>query len=326
MNLANLLTIGIFALTVLSGAAWVLWNDWRTKNRPEARIRARILDARRGISALDAEVAAQLERARMLAQRRRLHARLGPRFTQYVARFNTIGGRAVTIRVGVGTIVGTLLGIILISMVEWYGLTEFTALIVCSLIGLLWSYRLSVRRFEQEFRKQLPDAIDMVRRASRAGIPPMQALRTVGEDLAAPLGPEFRAIGDALFLGDDLDEVLDGAAERIRIAEFSFFTVFLKTQRSTGGSMSETLENLAGVLRDRAQLDLKVKAMTSEGRIMSWTMAALPFFVLGMLLVVNREYALIMFTTDLGRSLLVIAAIMLVVGLLIIQRLARLEG
>ena len=325
MTAANLLTLGIFALAVLLGATWMLWDDWRTKRRPAARIRERIVAGRKGSNMLHHEALEQLERARLLAQRRRNRARMGPWLARALTRLNTLGGRVVWIRLTLGAAVGSLLGAFVVLYFDWYDLVEMQVLLLCVVAGAFWALGQTVHSFRKAFLKQLPDAIDMIRRASRAGVPPIQALRAVGEDLPAPLGPEFRAIGDALFLGDDMDEVLDDASDRIRIAEFSFFAVFLKTQRATGGPMSETLENLSAILRDRAQLDLKVKAMTSEGRAMSYTMAALPFFVLGMLLLVNREYVLPMFTTELGRTLLTVAGIMLGVGLAIIQRIARLE-
>lgn len=325
MNPANLLTIGIFALAVLLGAAWLLWDDWQRKRRPSARIRERIVETRKGASMLHHEALEQLERARLLAQRRRTRARLGPRLASMLTRMNTLGGRPVWIRVGLGAALGALVGVAMVQYFNWHDLIEIQALLLCMGGGALWALTQSIRSFRKEFLKQLPDAIDMVRRASRAGVPPIQALRAVGEDLPAPLGPEFRAIGDALFLGDNMDDVLNDASARIRIPEFSFFAVFLKTQRATGGPMSETLENLAEVLRNRAQLDLKVRALTSEGRAMSWTMAVLPFAVFALLFVVNREYASLLLTTEIGRSLLVTALIMLAVGLFIIQRLARLE-
>src|SRR5699024_4447353 len=99
------------------------------------------------------------------------------------------------------------------------------------------------------FIQQLPDAMDAIVRASQAGIPVTQSIREVGGRFTAPLGPEFKRMGDALLLGHELEEVLDEANLRIELPDFSFFTVCVMLQRETGGSIVEALENLSTIIR-----------------------------------------------------------------------------
>src|SRR5690606_1456256 len=133
------------------------------------------------------------------------------------------------------------------------------------------------------FLSQLPDVLDMIIRASQAGVPVTQSIRNVGDAFQWPAGPEFKRIGDSLHLGNDLMVVLDEAEARICLPDFSFLSVCLLLQRETGGSLSETLSNLATVIRSRRDLRLKTRALTAEGRLSGAVISVIPFVILSML-------------------------------------------
>ncbi len=324
MMSANLFALLAFAAVIAIGSGLIWWQG-RHAQRPAARIRMRLEEARRANGPVHHDALEHLERARLLAQRQRRRARLGPVVGGWLTRLNTLGGRGAWIRLLLAAALGALVASGIVLYFDWHDLIELKVMIGLPLLFAFWSFAGIVRSFRKRFLAQLPEALDMVRRASRAGVPPIQALRNVGNDIPAPLGPEFRTIGDSLFLGDDIDEVLDEASERIRIPEFSFFAVFLKTQRATGGPLSETLENLSEILRERTTLDLKARALTSEGRSTAVVMAALPFAIFILLFLVNREYVMVLLVTDAGQRLLIICAVMIAIGMAIIKRLSRLE-
>jgi tight adherence protein B len=186
-------------------------------------------------------------------------------------------------------------------------------------------YRMLVDRFRERFLAALPDAIDMIVRAVRAGVPVVQVLPMVAREAPQPLAGEFERIGDSLQVGMDLEEVLSVAVQRVHVADFSFFCVCLLLQRETGGQLGETLENLAGIVRARREIRQKTKALTAETRVTVKILAAIPVFIMTTLYVVNRDYIMVLFNTDTGRSILTFSAIAIVAGVAVINRIANLD-
>jgi Flp pilus assembly protein TadB len=170
-----------------------------------------------------------------------------------------------------------------------------------------------------------PDTLDLVIRAVRAGIPVVHAISTAGQEAEEPVRSTFRTMGDSLRLGVDLKEVLDKAVANLQIADFSFFAVCLLLQRETGGNLGETLENLSTIIRTRRDIRLKTRALTAEGRIASKIISAVPFVITGFLYVVNRPYVNLLFHTRAGHKMLTLAAVLLVVGLTLIQKISKLD-
>ncbi|OMQ98858.1 pilus assembly protein, partial [Burkholderia pseudomallei] len=187
------------------------------------------------------------------------------------------------------------------------------------------AHRIAIGRFKQRFLSVFPDALDLIIRAVRAGIPVAQAIGTAGRESEEPVRATFRAMGDALRVGADLKDVLEQQAERLQLADFSFFGVCLVLQRETGGNLTETLENLSGIIRTRRDIRMKTRALTAEGRIASKIIAAVPFAIAGFLFVVNRPYVNLLFHTRAGHKMLILAAVLLTVGLAMIRKIANLD-
>lgn len=324
MSSADVFALAVFLVALLAGMLLVLWQARRAQ-RPEARIRARISELNRQADGAPARRRQATGRARSgdAEDERR---RTAPRWLAVpAARIRTLGGKGAWLALGLAAGAGVVAAAVSALLLDLAGWVQAALFIALPLAFAAWAYGALARRFRKRFLDQLPQAIDMVMRASMAGVPPTQAIRNVGADMAAPLGPEFRDIGDSLYLGEDLEAVMREAMERIAIPEFSFFGVYLMVQRSTGGSMGETLQNLSAVIRSRSELDLKVRAMTAEGRASSLVMAILPFAVFGIMFLLNRDYARVLFQTEAGRTLLLVSLGMIAVGMLLIRRMARLE-
>jgi tight adherence protein B len=147
-----------------------------------------------------------------------------------------------------------------------------------------------VKRQAAKFIKLFPDAIDLIVRAVRAGLPVMGSLDAAGKETPDPVGLEFKKIIADIQIGVDFDDALRRASQRIRQVEFDFFTASLILQRESGGNLAETLETLSKVLRRRAELRAKTKAMTSEARTSAIVIGCLPLFETAALTIVNPGY------------------------------------
>jgi len=326
MSNANLVTVFVFLIFVLLGFAVQTLLQIR-RQRPGQRVVERFRETMAGTTdASRKQVLADLQRAQADARRRRRRQNMGT-IGYYLNRLDTISGAKglpLLIGVGAGSFIALLLGF-------WSGLLPdslpmlMIGLVVLPLWAMWLTYRALLNRFNKRFLAQLPEAIDLIVRASQAGVPAGQSIRTVGERYAAPLGPEFRRMGDALLLGNDMEEVLDDAAIRIEMPDFSFFAVCLLLQRETGGSLAETLENLSSIIRARRDLGLKTKALTAEGRFSGSLLSAIPFLIIGTLMLVNPDYIEVMFKHPTGQLMLWVAAAMLTIGILLIRKIARLE-
>lgn len=195
---------------------------------------------------------------------------------------------------------------------------------VGGLAGLL-AFRLQVARYRARFLAGFPDALDLMIRAVRAGVPVVQAIISAGKELPDPVGREFRLMGDSLRLGMEAQDVMDQAGKRIGVPDFRFFVVCLQLQRETGGPLADTLENLANIIRARREVRLKTRALTAQGRAAAKIIALVPFVVMGALKLVGADYLDILFNTERGQRVLWLAVGLIVAGLAVIARMSRLE-
>jgi tight adherence protein B len=152
------------------------------------------------------------------------------------------------------------------------------------IIGFLIGKRLN------KFNSNFPDAIELMVRGLRSGLPITETLGIVATEIPGPVGIEFRSVADKMKIGRTMDAALQETADRLGTAEFQFFVITLNIQRETGGNLAETLSNLADVLRKRAQMKLKIKAMSSESKASAMIIGALPFIVFAMVYMMNPEY------------------------------------
>ncbi|MFN0183414.1 MAG: type II secretion system F family protein [Aquabacterium sp.] len=178
-------------------------------------------------------------------------------------------------------------------------------------------------RRRQLLRTQMPDALSMIVRSVRVGIPVTEAMRHVARQSLAPTAVEFERIASDLSIGTRLDVSLKAMAQRAGLPEYQFFATALSLQSQTGGGLTETLENLADVIRKRVALRSKAYALASEARTSSMVLAALPF-VSGLgLAVLSPTYIAVLFVEEAGRNLLGIAFLSLATGILCMRTIIR---
>ena len=174
---------------------------------------------------------------------------------------------------------------------------------------------LAQSRYQKRFLDVFPDALDLVRRGVKAGLPVNEALAEAGREIADPVGSELRRVLDQVQIGVPMIDAMQEAFNRVRIADFRFLVVALALQQKSGGSLAETLANLSGVIRARKALRLKARALSSEAKASAMVLAALPFVVGGVMYLMNRELVLPLFVDPRGRLMLGVATLSLVTGL-----------
>jgi tight adherence protein B len=147
-----------------------------------------------------------------------------------------------------------------------------------------------IKRRINKFNSNFPDAIELMVRGLRSGLPITETLGIVAGEIPGPVGVEFRMVADKMKIGRTMEAALQETADRLGTAEFQFFVITLAIQRETGGNLAETLSNLADVLRKRAQMKLKIRAMSSESKASAYIVGSLPFVVFGLVMMINPHY------------------------------------
>ena len=148
----------------------------------------------------------------------------------------------------------------------------------------------AIKKRTNQFNAKFPDAIELLVRGLRSGLPVAETLSVVGQEVPGPVGVEFRQVVERIKIGRTMEESLQETADKLGTAEFQFFVITLAIQRETGGNLAETLSNLADVLRKRAQMKLKIRAMSSESKASAYIVGALPFIVFGLIYWINPNY------------------------------------
>jgi tight adherence protein B len=148
----------------------------------------------------------------------------------------------------------------------------------------------AINRRMTKFTAKFPDGIELLVRGLRSGLPVTETLGVIAHEVPGPVGEEFKIVTERIKIGKTMEDALQDTADRLNTAEFSFFCITLAIQRETGGNLAETLSNLADVLRKRAQMKLKIKAMSSESKASAYIIGSLPFGVFAIIYSMNPTY------------------------------------
>lgn len=183
---------------------------------------------------------------------------------------------------------------------------------------------LVVRR-RNKFIAHFPEAIDLMVRGLRSGLPISESIRTAGTEIVDPVGQELRHITDSVRLGEKLEEALWDCSRRLDIQEFNFFTVALNIQSETGGNLAETLGNLSDVLRRRRQLKMKIKALSSEAKASAYIIGSLPFIMALLIYLVNPEYIDDLWIDPRGMFLVFIGFCSFAMGIGVMYKMVKFE-
>ncbi|MEA1938495.1 MAG: type II secretion system F family protein [Pseudomonadota bacterium] len=181
------------------------------------------------------------------------------------------------------------------------------------------------KRRIKAFNEYFADAIDVMVRGMRSGLPVGECFNIIARESPDPVGAEFRKITDEVRLGLTLEEAVVRALERVPTAEMKFFSIVLAIQQQTGGNLADILGNISSVLRGRAHLRDKIKALSSEARASAMIIGALPFVVMCAMYLINPGYIGQLFTTQIGNMLLIGGGLWMAIGVLVMKQMTNLR-
>jgi tight adherence protein B len=185
--------------------------------------------------------------------------------------------------------------------------------------------RIKRNRRMHAFEEQFPEALDLIARALKAGHAFATGLKMVADEMEDPVGPEFRKTFDEQNFGLPLKDSLENLTHRIPVLDVRFFSTAVLIQRETGGNLSEILENLAHVVRERFKILRQVRVYTAHGRLTGYVLLALPAFLSIALMFINPEHMNLLFRERMGQQMLMAAIVMQTCGFLWIKRIVKIE-
>ena len=223
--------------------------------------------------------------------------------------------------------IGAILGIIGASISWLAGVKPYLAPllgIVMLLVPFAWLLTKRALRL-RKFASQLPDALELVARALRAGHSLAAGMHVVAEEMPSPIADEFLRVYEEQNLGIPIDDALKGVCERVPNLDLRFFVTSVLIQRMTGGDLAEILDKIGYVIRERFRILGQVKALTAEGRLSGVILIALPFGLFLMMLHIKPDYVEKLWTHELGIKMSVFALIMQLLGAVVIRKIVNIK-
>lgn len=203
------------------------------------------------------------------------------------------------------------------------------ASIAAAFVGFLgfprWLLGYLRKRRQEKFLNDFADAIDVMVRGLKAGLPVSEAMKIIASESGDPVGPEFMEVVDGQRIGISLDQGIERMVDRIPLTEVNFLAIVMAIQSKTGGNLSEALGNLSRVLRDRKKMKQKVRSVSQEAKSSAAIIGSLPFIIMGGLTILNPNYLNPMFETSMGNMLMVGSAVWMLTGVLVMRKMINFE-
>lgn len=321
MNRINLLALGAAGLVMVIYALYVLYSSRNNKKQID-------LEKRLSTTLLNADTKNATENLPLL--------KTAPTDTYFKSKLPKIEGlkewllhAGLDIRPSLFVLASIFVVIIVGSIFIFYiGANILISVLVGVLSGFLLPWvviAFLTSQNKKKFLEGFPIALDIIRRALRAGHSIDRAIAMVIEQVSGPVGESFKIIVDQLSLGKPFDEVLADMANRLGIDDFRMLAIVIVLQRETGGSLAESIDNFSKIIRARQQLRKKVKALTAEVRVTAMILTAIPFVIFFLVYFSTPHYFDPLFYTDNGQTLLITGILMLIAGIGIIVRMAYKE-
>jgi tight adherence protein B len=320
-------TYGIFLMVVLAigGVAWVVVYPLISGERTAAR---------RMASVARSEPAAQ--RPTRLAQKSRREQVEGT-LKQLEARSKQAKRVPLSVRIAQAGLswstrrfmmTGGALGVVVfvVTLVLGVGLLPGLALAFAAGGGLpLWILSFLKKRREARFLQNFPDAVDVIVRGIKAGLPLLDSLKLIAAEAAEPVRGEIRSIIETQTIGIPLGEACLKLYERMPLPEANFFGIVISIQQRAGGNLSEALGNLSRVLRDRKKMKAKIQAMSMEAKASAAIIGALPIAVMGLVYITSPQYMSLLWTEPLGRMMMLGCAVWMSIGIFVMRKMINFD-
>jgi tight adherence protein B len=188
-----------------------------------------------------------------------------------------------------------------------------------------WMLSFLKNRRESKFLKEFPDAVDVIVRGIKAGLPLLDSLRLISNDAVEPVRSEFRSIVETQTIGMPIGEACLKLFESIPVPEANFFGIVVSIQQRAGGNLSEALGNLSRVLRDRKKMKAKIQAMSMEAKASASIIGALPLVVMGLVWLSSPNYIALLWTDPFGRVMMACCGAWMMVGVLVMRKMINFD-
>jgi tight adherence protein B len=225
-------------------------------------------------------------------------------------------------------IISLVCGIVLFFVPLFLGAPLLVA-VGAAFVGFLglprWFLGFLRKRRQNTFLNDFADAIDVMVRGLKAGLPVSEAMKIIATETGPPVGPEFVEVVDGQRVGIALDQGIERMVERIPLAEVNFLAIVMAIQSKTGGNLSEALGNLSKVLRERKKMKAKIRSVSQEAKSSAAIIGSLPFVIMGAMLVLNPNYLNPLFETDIGNMLLIGSGVWMTLGVLVMRKMINFE-
>jgi tight adherence protein B len=310
------------AVVLLVEGAYLMWN---TSKGPEAkRIARRLRLMSAGASQAGEETS--ILKSRMLSETPSIERLLllAPRVKQLDRLLE---------QSGLTWSVAELLGLMLIAaavavvLALYFGMTFFLALVAALLVGALpiaYVFNARAKRMDK-VEQQLPDALDLIGRALRAGHAFPTAVKMVSDELNDPIAGEFRTLFDEVNYGVSMNTALLNLAARVPVTDLRYFVIAVLIQRETGGNLAELLDNISAIIRARLKLYGQIRVLSAEGRMSAWILTLLPICLAIALNFVNRALISVLWTDPVGLKLIGVALVLMIFGIFWMWRIVKIH-
>jgi tight adherence protein B len=188
-----------------------------------------------------------------------------------------------------------------------------------------WALSLLKKRREAKFLEAFPDAVDVVVRGIKAGLPLLDSLKLIATEAQEPVRSEFRSIIETQAIGIPIGEACQQLYEEIPVPEANFFGIVISIQQRAGGNLSEALGNLSRVLRDRKKMKAKIKAMSMEAKASASIIGALPIAVMIIVYITSPQYISLLWTEPLGRMMMLGCAVWMSIGIMVMRKMINFD-
>jgi tight adherence protein B len=220
------------------------------------------------------------------------------------------------------------MGVVAFVVSSFFG----TGLIIAAAIGFAgafgvprWLLSFLKKRREKKFLDGFPDAVDVIVRGVKAGLPLLDCIKMIATEAPEPLKSEFRVILETQAIGMPLGEACGKLYERTPLPEANFFGIVVAIQQKAGGNLSEALGNLSRVLRDRKKMKAKIQAMSQEAKASAGIIGALPIAVMTLVYLTSPQYISLLFTTSIGHMMLAASAVWMATGVMVMKKMINFD-
>jgi tight adherence protein B len=218
------------------------------------------------------------------------------------------------------TSLGFMLGVVLFN-------NKIITLVLPPIFGcfpFLYLIYLKQKRM-QKFKTQMPEALELISRALKAGHALTGAMRLAADEFEDPLGPEFAETLDEINFGVSVPEALKNLSKRIDLPEMKYFVIGIILQRETGGNLAELMDTLANLVREKFKFEGKVKTLSAEGKLSAVVLVCLPFAIIAYLKIAQPKYMNLLFSDPIGKVMTLVAGIMMIIGIFVMKQMIKIE-